>query len=206
MAIGGQHHVCRFYVAVDDATAVCEIERFGNFCSQPERFVRGQAAARQARLERDTLHELHREEAAAVMLADLIDLADERMIELGRGPGLPEQPRTAIRAITPFARVDGQEKLQRDAAIEGEILGGIDLAHPALADAGVDAVVRKLSLSSRLEACHRMFRDGETQAGLRHETAAKRHEVSGLQKSGMAAPRTPEIATTAVGIQFNTLQ
>ena len=170
MAIGGQHHVRRFDVAVDDSPAVREMERFGDLSSDPERFVDGQAAARQARLERDTLHELHREEGPAVMLADFIDLADERMIELRRGLSLAEQPPAAstISAcrIARFVGAVGQEKLERDASIEREIFGGVDFAHPALADAGLHAVVRELF------ACHPGRRaaivwsgDGGTQAG-----------------------------------------
>src|SRR5258708_3048625 len=68
-------------------------------------------------------------------LAEVEDLADTRVAEGGDGAGLAEE---AVRLG--FAEGSAERQLDRDGALEGEVLGEEDQAHAALADDADDRV------------------------------------------------------------------
>ena len=116
-------------VAVDDPALVQRLE--GG--EHPERDREGvgdaERAASQPLRRRLALEELHRDEELALVLADLVELAHVRVVDRGRGAGLPPEP--------PARRVVGAERrhlLQGDGAAEPLVPGGVDDAHPALAE------------------------------------------------------------------------
>jgi hypothetical protein len=83
------------------------------------------------------LDQLHRDEDAAVGLVDLVDAGDVRVRDGARGAGLAKEPGTPV-AILLERR--GQD-LEGDDPLQLLVLGAVDDAHPAAADAPQDAEV-----------------------------------------------------------------
>src|SRR5262249_13668080 len=87
------------------------------------------------------LDELHGEVAPAVVLADLVDRHDMRVVETGDGLGLvAEASEVVVAGPGPCA-----EHLQRDEAVEGALAGLVDDAHAAAAEDAVDLVVAEVT-------------------------------------------------------------
>ena len=82
------------------------------------------------------VHVLHREERQAVDLADVVHAADVLVRDLAREPHLGVELREPHRVGLERRR----QELQRDRLPELEVVGAVDLAHPALALAIDDAV------------------------------------------------------------------
>ena len=73
-----------------------------------------------------------------VVLGDLVNRADVRMVERGRGARFAPEPfDVAVRRARHLRR----QELQRDLAAERQIFGEIDDAHPAAAEQRLDSVV-----------------------------------------------------------------
>ena len=87
-------------------------------------------------LQRLALDVLHDDERAAVGVADLENLADERMVERRGGERFAPQALACDEVLF----VVRMEPLDRDAPFELGVLGEKDLAHAAGAERGVDAV------------------------------------------------------------------
>src|SRR5262249_18028311 len=75
-------------------------------------------------------HEFHRDEEIALVLVNLVNGTDMRMIESGNGLGLPEKPGFVI--LRPACRT-GKE-LERGEAVKLRVFGLIHDAHAALAE------------------------------------------------------------------------
>jgi hypothetical protein len=86
--------------------------------------------------QRLALDVLHDDERAAVSVADLEDLADERMVERRGGQRFPAQALAGNEILF----VVGMEPLDRHAPFEPEVVGQKNLAHPAGAERGFDAI------------------------------------------------------------------
>ena len=121
---------------MDDAVLVGVVHGPGEQLDEPGRLagrprvpgqVLGQAAA---------VHELQGEVRVAVRLADLEDLHDVLVLQRRDRLGLAPEPLPLGR---PGVR-PGQDHLQRDGAVEGELPGLVDDAHPAAADLPDDLV------------------------------------------------------------------
>ena len=87
-------------------------------------------------MQRLALHVLHHDEHAAIGVADLVDLADERMIERGSGQRLATE--TRARDVVRLRR--GRQQLHRDAALETCVFRKKHFAHAAGAERRQDAV------------------------------------------------------------------
>jgi hypothetical protein len=72
--------------------------------------------------------ELHDEEEAAVLLADVVHGHDVGMVEGGR------RPRLAQETLARLGHVGRRQQLDRHLAVEGDVAGPPDLAHAALAE------------------------------------------------------------------------
>ena len=98
---------------------------------QLERLVlRDAADAAEQRREVFAVHVLHREEAAAVRLAEVVQAADVLVRHLARHAQLVVKLREPAVVVGGAA---GQE-LQRDRLIEGEVVGAIHFSHAAAAE------------------------------------------------------------------------
>ena len=82
--------------------------------------------------------ELQRKVRQPVVVADLVNLDDSRVLNLGDRTGLDVEPRDLVtRGMRP-----GQDHLERDQPIQSNVPGLVDDAHPAAADLGDDHVSR----------------------------------------------------------------
>ena len=88
-------------------------------------------------LERLALEQLHRDEELAVVLTDLMDRADVRMIERRRRARLAME---ALHRPVVAGEILRQE-LERDVPAESEVLGVVDDAHPPAAKFAEHAIV-----------------------------------------------------------------
>jgi hypothetical protein len=100
--------------------------------------VRQPADPAQQRRQVLPVDELHGEERVAAGLADVVDAADVGMRDIPRHPHLGPESFDAI-----GVRRDGVgQELERDRLAEHQVLGAIDVAHPAAADERDDAIPR----------------------------------------------------------------
>ena len=106
---------------MDDAFAVCRFDGCRHLQREPHRLVHIQRTAQRQAL--DVLHD-------EVVSADVVQRADVRMVERGDGA------RLALEGVTAYAQA-----LERDHAIQTDVLGLPDLAHAAGADT-IDENVR----------------------------------------------------------------
>src|SRR5215469_3406219 len=114
------------------------IECIRNFDRKREERIHLKRLARNAVLERHPFEKLHHDKGLPVMLADLVDGADVRMIECRRCPRLAAE---SFERLPVRGYALGQE-LDRDKASEFGIFGLEDDAHTAPAKFFHDPVVR----------------------------------------------------------------
>ena len=91
------------------------------------------------RAQRAAVHELHREEALARVLAELVEPADARVRHAPRQLDLREEARPSVRR----AEQPGADHLERDVLGERAVVGAIDGAHAAAAEEGADLVAAR---------------------------------------------------------------
>ncbi len=132
--VAAENQVGRLDVAVDDAVLVGEGEAAADLDDQLDALARVERSAPPdqlgQRLARDVLHG---DERLAVVLADVVDGDDVRVLQPRR------QPRLALEALADVGVVDAQH-LDRDEAIDGRVEGQEQRAHAALAEALADAI------------------------------------------------------------------
>ena len=125
---GGDDHVRRLQIPVDDAGAV----RRGHGVGDLQRVVDGgadwQPVRRNQRVERLPVDVLHDDEVHVVVAADVVDGDDVRMVERGGGARLAQKARP-LRRRCPLG-----EHLDCHVALQPRIAGEIDGAHAALSD------------------------------------------------------------------------
>ena len=138
MAARGDENIRGLDVAVNDARAVRGIQRVGDFDAEREQRLQLQAAMPgESLLQRGAFQILHRDEGAAVLLADVMNGADVGMIQRGGGSSLAAEPAQRLPVPSEFV---GQE-LERDEAAEPGVLRFVNDTHSAAAKLLDDAVV-----------------------------------------------------------------
>ena len=123
---------------MDDAGLVRDVERRGDLQGNVDGLADGQRAPADQVGERPAVEELHRDERPALVLADLVNRADVRVIQRGSGSRLA---REAIERSARERQDIGQE-LERDVAAKLRVGGAIDHAHPAASELFEDLIVR----------------------------------------------------------------
>ena len=103
---------------------------------QPAASCGGSGVPSSLLVEAAAVDELQREEGQAVVLADLVDLHDVRVLQAGDGLGLGPEAGQLLGAGV----VAGQDHLQGDDAVERELPGLVDDAHAAAAQLAQDFV------------------------------------------------------------------
>jgi hypothetical protein len=136
-AAGGDEDVGRLDVAVDDARGVSRIQSVEYFHGDGAQRLHIERTIADALLQRRSVQKLHGDEGAPVLLADVVDRADVRVVQRGGGARVaPEaRPRARIRG-----ELGGQE-LERDKPLEPRVLRPVDNSHPAAAELSHDAIV-----------------------------------------------------------------
>ena len=132
-AVGGQEDVRRLEIAVDHPGRVQRTQGREHGAAQGERLRDRQRPPAEPVRQGLALEQLHRDEELPLVLADLVHLADVRVIDPGRRAGLPAEP--------PAGRLVGLgDRLDRDPAPQALVLGREDDPHSALPESVQDAV------------------------------------------------------------------
>ena len=132
-----EHHVRGLQVAVQQALRVRGAQPLGDLARHVERLVEREAPdAPEQRREVLSVHELHREEVLPLGLSDVPHAADGRVRHLARGAHLGVEPLDAVAV----GLEGGRQELERDRLLELEVVGAVDLAHPAAAQQAHDPV------------------------------------------------------------------
>jgi hypothetical protein len=135
--VRGEEHVRRLEVAVHDAARVQRGERRQHAERDRYRLRDGQGAAGKALAEGLPLEQLHGDEQLAVILTDVVELADVGMIDARRRARLaPEAPARR------FVAAERRHHLESDHALEPLISRGEHHSHAAFTELALDDVVR----------------------------------------------------------------
>ncbi len=134
-AVRCEEHVRGLEVAMDDPSRVQSRERREHVEADPDRLRDFERTVLQSLVQRFAVEQLHGDEQVALVLADLVDLADVGVVHAGGGAGLA--PEAAPRRVVVAAR----DHLQRDRPFEPLVARRIDDAHAALAQLVRDRVV-----------------------------------------------------------------
>ena len=113
---------------MDDAPLVRRVERLGDLFRHAQGLSERQRAAAQPALERLAADVLHGDAGTTVEGGDLVDGADERMIERGGGARLAKE---LLQAVALAGRGD---ELEGDLPMEHHVIGETDLPHASAAD------------------------------------------------------------------------
>ena len=113
-----------------DAFAVRLVQRVGNLNGVLQHLLRRQRAFQQPLRQRLAFQILHHQEIDPVLVADVVEGADVRMIQAGDGASF------ALESLAQFGAVRKMrgQNLDRDDAIEARVAGAVHLAHPARAN------------------------------------------------------------------------
>jgi hypothetical protein len=125
---------------VDDAAPVRGAERRSDLRNILERFVHRQRSGRNQRVQPGAIHQLHRDERRPAILIDVVDGDDMRVVEGGGRAGFLNEPAVPIGIRCRF----GRQHLDRDRPPEPGVVRGVDNAHAAAANLGVNAIVGNL--------------------------------------------------------------
>ena len=134
----GDHDVRGFYVAVDDASSVGRVQGIGDFNCEPQQRIQIERTAGDLVGQESAVNILHDDEGATVLLTDVVDGADVRMIQRGCRLRLTLETAQSLRVS---GNLLGQE-FQSDETMEPGVFGLIDHTHAAAAQLFNDAVVR----------------------------------------------------------------
>src|SRR4029077_9205179 len=112
------------------------VETFGDLCPVTQYLLERQTSPGQARAQRFSLEKFHDDEVNAVLLPEIVELANVGVAQLGDGTSLAPE---ALQSVGTLGEMRGQN-LDGDGAIEAGIGGAIDFAHAAGSDRPDDFV------------------------------------------------------------------
>jgi hypothetical protein len=115
---------------MQDAERVGGVEAIGDLDAEVEHLADFQRPALDHLIERLALEQLHGDELRTVVLVDLVDRADVRMVQRRGGPRLAQE---AIQRVLIVCAIRWQE-FQRHLARQAEVFRLVDDAHPTGAE------------------------------------------------------------------------
>jgi len=131
-------NVRRFDVAMNDALGVRGVDGVRDLNPEVENLFDRDRVTVQVLAQRFAVDELHRDERRVVLLADVVDRADARMVQCGRGQRFAAK---ALQCLRILRHAVGQE-LQRDRALQPRIGRLVDDTHSSSTEFLQDAKVR----------------------------------------------------------------
>jgi hypothetical protein len=146
----GDENVRGLNVAMDDAFGVRGIQSVRDIDGEGKEIFGVERMAGDAVLERLAVEKFHGDEGLAVLLANVVNGADVRMIERGGGLGFALETGEGLRVARDVLR----EKFQRDETAEARVLGFVDDTHAATTEFFDDAVVRDGLADGEAEVRH----------------------------------------------------
>src|SRR5262249_46257485 len=138
LATPGEENVGGFDIAMDDAFGVSGVESLGDLNAKLENLIERKRFAVDVIAQRIAVDELHGDEGAAVLFADVVNGANAGMIEGGCGAGFAAKTFEGLRIA---GEVVGEE-FERDRAIQATVECLVDHTHSAGAEFFRDAKVR----------------------------------------------------------------
>jgi hypothetical protein len=114
----------------------CPVERTGYLDCHPQCFSERQGAASDSIGECLTLDVFHHQELDAILIADIVERANVRVIQTRNGPSFQLESFAKFRLV----RQCGRQNLDRSNAIQPRVACAIDLSHPTRADQCQDFV------------------------------------------------------------------
>ena len=137
LALRRDHDVGALDVAVDDALVMGLAQAGGHLAGDLQGLLRLQRSAPELVLERLAVHELHGDIGPVLVLADLVDGADVRVVQGRGGLGLDEETLFEVGRVHEVRR----QELQGHRPLELEVLGLVDDPHAAVAELLDDLVL-----------------------------------------------------------------
>ena len=125
-------------IAMDHAALVCVAQRRGDLLAVANGGLGGEAILRDQFGEGSPFDELHRDERAPADLADLVDRADVRMIQMRSRARFRQQTLAFVRGRSPPIAAD---QFERDDPLQAFVMGPIDHAHATASQACIDPVL-----------------------------------------------------------------
>ena len=125
-------------IAMDDPTLVRMREGVRQLDSDPSHRVCGQRAARDQRVERSTIHVLHRNPRVLVFSADVVNLTDAGMVE--RRCRARFGAKASVPPVAVLRREIGLKEFERDLTTEPDVPCEAHGSHPAAAQDMQDLV------------------------------------------------------------------
>jgi hypothetical protein len=122
---------------VHDAAPVRGVESVCKLHTDIDRLREREAFGGNGLGQRAPIHQLHREVVDAVGLFHRIDRDDARMVQRGNRLRFTLESGQRVRIRGQLRR----DRLQRDLAVELQILGDVDVSHPARPERALDAIV-----------------------------------------------------------------
>jgi hypothetical protein len=134
----GHKNIRRLDVAMDNSQRVGGIQAISNFDAEREQCLQFHGTVADDVLQRRAVEVLHDDERLAILLADVMNGADIRMVERRSGFSLAAEPPQGLRILSHIFR----KELQSDEAVQAGILGLVNDAPTAAAQFVDDAVMR----------------------------------------------------------------
>jgi len=125
---------------MDQALTMRPLDGVGNLNGVTQKLIDRQRAAGQPLRQRLTLQVLHPQEIDAVILTDVVESADMRMIQRGDGAGFALKPRDQAGPLFRALPQIRAEHLESDGAIQTAISRAVHFAHTAGAKQSGDFV------------------------------------------------------------------
>jgi hypothetical protein len=129
---------------------VGRIEGIGDFGGEFQALLQRHRFSVNAMLERPAFEKLHRDKSTAILLADVVDGADVRMIQGGCGLRFPFEAGQCLRIARNFLR----QEFQRHQAMKPRVLRLVHDTHSTTAEFLDDAIIGYRLTNERIGAGH----------------------------------------------------
>ena len=131
-----QYHIAGFQIPMRDARAMRVVQRARNLDGVSQRLADREGAVGDPIGQRLPLEILHHEEIDAILLADVVEDADVRMVQRRDDTRFPIEPLTELR----IGRERRRKDFDGDRAIQAGVTRSVHFAHAARADGGLDFI------------------------------------------------------------------
>ena len=132
----GEHDVAGLQIAMRDAFAVSLVQRVGNLDGVLQHLLHRQRTFLQPLRERLAFEIFHHQKINSVLMADVVEGADVRMIQAG------DRFCFALESLAQFGTISKmrRQNFDGDDSIEAGIAGFVNFAHSARTDSGEDFI------------------------------------------------------------------
>src|SRR4029077_7747851 len=134
----GRKNICRLNIAMHDPLRVRRIERIGNLDAERKQRLQLHRTVADAMFQRHAIEVLHDDERLAVLVTDVVDGADIRMVECRCSSRFTAESLERLPVLRHILR----KEFQCDEAVKASVLGLVYDSHASAAELFDDAVMR----------------------------------------------------------------